>query len=103
MGMRNEFDFRWENPVNIRSCACLNDLVEQDHGRIPFRTQPMLGFKSFYNAKRVLIGIELVQEIYKGQFHMPASLRPSLADVWSNVLACSEILNATEPLRGSLS
>ena len=28
MGMRNEFNFRWENPVKIRSCAYLNNLVE---------------------------------------------------------------------------
>ena len=63
--------------------------IEQDHRRVKFRTQPMLGFKSFYNAKRVLIGIELVQKIYKGQFHVPASFGPSLTHVWSNVLACS--------------
>jgi hypothetical protein len=24
MGMRNEFNFRWENPVNIRCCQYLN-------------------------------------------------------------------------------
>jgi hypothetical protein len=32
----------------------------------------MLGFKSFYNARRVLIGIELMQKIVKGQFRVPA-------------------------------
>src|SRR5215213_11306407 len=32
MGMRNEFNFRWEN--QIRSCAYLNNIVEQDHRRI---------------------------------------------------------------------
>jgi transposase-like protein len=50
MGMDNEFNFRWENPVKIRSCQYLNNIVEQDHRRVKFRTQPMLGFKSFYNA-----------------------------------------------------
>ena len=49
----------------------------------------MLGFKSFYNAKRVLAGVELVQKIVKGQFHVPASFGPTLASVWSNVLACN--------------
>jgi hypothetical protein len=33
-----------------------------------FRTQSILGFKTFYNARRVLIGIELMQKIVKGQF-----------------------------------
>lgn len=30
--------------------------------------QPMLGFKKFYNARRVLIGVELLQKLNKGQF-----------------------------------
>ena len=69
MGMRNEFNFRWENPVKIRSCQYLNNIVEQDHRRIKARVQPMLGFKTFYNARRVLMGIELMQMMHKGQFH----------------------------------
>ena len=68
MGMRNEFNFRWENPVKIRTCPYLNNIVEQDHRHIKFRVQPMLGFKKFYNARRVLTGIELMQKIHKGQF-----------------------------------
>ena len=72
MGMRNEFNFRWQNPVKIRCCQYLNNIVEQDHRRIKFRVQPMLGFKKFYNARRVLMGIELMQMIHKGQFHMTA-------------------------------
>jgi len=28
MGMRNEFNFRWQNPVKIRSCQYLNNVVE---------------------------------------------------------------------------
>ena len=70
MGMRNEFNYRWENPVRIRSCQYLNNIVEQDHRRIKARIQPMLGFKKFYNAQRVLMGIELVQIIHKQQFYM---------------------------------
>ena len=68
MGMRNEFNFRWDNPVRIRCCPYLNNIVEQDHRRIKSRIQPMLGFKSFYNARRVLIGIEFMQMLHKGQF-----------------------------------
>ena len=70
MGMRNEFNFRWENPVKIRCCSYLNNMVEQDHRRIKWRVQPMLGFKKFHNARRVLIGIELMQMIHKGQFNL---------------------------------
>ena len=71
MGMRNEFNYRFENPVRIRSFQYLNNIVEQDHRRIKFRLQPMLGFKSFYNARRVIAGIELMQMIHKGQLCTP--------------------------------
>ena len=47
MGMRNEFNFRWESPVRMRCCHYLNNVVEQDHRRIKSRVQPMLGFKKF--------------------------------------------------------
>jgi putative transposase len=68
MGMRNEFNYRWEDPVKIRCCPYLNNIVEQDHRRIKTRVQPMLGFKQFYNARRVIAGIELMQMLHKGQF-----------------------------------
>jgi putative transposase len=68
--MRNEFNYRWQNPVKIRCCPYLNNIVEQDHRRVKFRIQPMLGFKKFFNARRVLIGIEFMQKIHKGQFHI---------------------------------
>jgi transposase-like protein len=70
MGMRNEFHYRRENPVKIRSCQYLNNIVEQDHRRIKRRVQPMLGFKTFYNARRVIMGIELMQMLHKGQFRL---------------------------------
>ena len=70
MGMRNEFNYRWENPVKIRRCQYLNNIVEQDHRRIKARVQPMLGFKTFYNARRVITGIELMQTLHKGQFRL---------------------------------
>ena len=64
--MRNEFNFRWENPVRIRSCQYLNNVVEQDHRRIKSRVQPMLGFKKFYNARRAIIGIEFRPQASQG-------------------------------------
>jgi hypothetical protein len=33
----------------------------------------MLGFKRFFNARRVLSGVELVHKIIKGQFGLPES------------------------------
>ena len=51
MGMNGEFNFRVRNPVKIRCCQYLNNVVEQDHRRVKGRLQPMLGFKTFYNAR----------------------------------------------------
>ena len=50
MGMRNEFNYRWENPVKIRCCPYPNKIVEQDYRRVKSRLQPMLGFNTFSNA-----------------------------------------------------
>src|SRR5262249_31588513 len=41
--------------------------------RIKSRVSPMLGFKSFSNARRVLAGVELAHKIIKGQFGLPDS------------------------------
>ena len=57
MGMNGEFNFRGRNPVKIRCCQYLNNVVEQDHRRVKGRLRSMLGFKTFYNARRVIIGI----------------------------------------------
>jgi transposase-like protein len=87
MGMNNEFNYRWENSVKIRSSQYLNNIVEQDHRRVKFRVQPMLGFKTFYNARRLLMGIELMQKIVKGQFRLPAHFGRTLNSIWRTVLA----------------
>ena len=47
----------------------------------------MLGFKTFYNARRVIIGIELAQKIHKLQFAIPISLQSNLALAWRQVMA----------------
>ena len=69
--MNGEFNFRVWNPAKIRCCQYLNNVVEQDHRRVKGRLRPMLGFKTFYNARRVIIGIELAQKIHKHQFSIP--------------------------------
>lgn len=45
----------------------LNNRVEQDRRRIKRRTRPMLGFKRFATARRVLAGIEAMAMLAKGQ------------------------------------
>jgi hypothetical protein len=47
----------------------------------------MLGFKKFYNARRVLIGVELLQKLSKGQYLVPRGFGRTLDAIWSNVLA----------------
>ncbi len=45
----------------------LNNLVEQDHRRVKRRTGPMLGFQSFWTARRTLAGVEAMAMLTKGQ------------------------------------
>jgi putative transposase len=87
MGMRGEFNFFGPNPVKIRSSKYLNNMVEQDHRSIKFRTSAMLGFKSFQNAKKVLPGVELIHKLKKGQYGVPARFGMFSRDIWRNVLA----------------
>ena len=47
----------------------------------------MLGFKRFFNARRVLAGIELVHKIIKDQFGLPESFATAPLHVWYNLLA----------------
>jgi transposase-like protein len=54
--------------VLVRSCRCLNNIVEQDHRVIKRHCAPMLGFKSVATAAVTLNGIELAHRIHKQQF-----------------------------------
>jgi hypothetical protein len=54
--------------TKLRSSRYLNNLIEQDHREIKFRTRPMLGFKSYESAAITIAGIELLRRIHKGQF-----------------------------------
>ena len=77
----------WRRNARIRNYPYLNNVVEQDHRRVKSRVAPMLGFKRFFNARRVLSGVELVQKIIKGQFGLPESFGTDPFQVWHNVLA----------------
>src|SRR5919205_695234 len=60
--------------MRVRSCAYLNNVVEQDHRRVKRRVQPMLGFQSFANARVVIAGIEFAQKIKKRQYDVGISV-----------------------------
>jgi transposase-like protein len=52
-----------------------NNFVEQDHRAVKRITSPMLCFKSFWSAQRLIAGIETMQMVKKGQLHRIASGR----------------------------
>ena len=66
--------------VIVRQVKYLNNIVEQDHRAIKRITKPMLGFKSFYAAKNVLAGIELMHMIRKGQLNIAGVEEMPFAD-----------------------
>jgi len=53
--------------TNLRTIKYLNNILEQDHRFIKKIIKPMLGFKSFYTARRTIIGIEIINAVRKGQ------------------------------------
>ncbi|MGI8990502.1 MAG: DDE-type integrase/transposase/recombinase [Bryobacteraceae bacterium] len=102
MGMRNEFNFCGANPVKIRSCKYLNNIVEQDHRRVKSRVSAMLGFNSFQNTRIVLAGIELIQKLKKGQYGVPCSFGICLPpDLEECARRLGKNQGATEPPTGS--
>ena len=56
-----------EIAIVVRQVKYLNNIARQDHRAIKRVTPPMLGFKSFRAAAKVLAGIELMHMIRKGQ------------------------------------
>lgn len=60
--------------IELRQSKHLNILVEQDHRAIKRRTRPMLGFKSFRSAARIIAGIETMHMVKKGQLGCPGGL-----------------------------
>ena len=54
--------------------------MEQDHRAVKRITNPMLGFKSFWSARKLLAGIQTMHMIKKGQLHCPGGQVMSVAD-----------------------
>ena len=66
--------------IELRQCKYLNNVVEQDHRAVKRRTRPMMGFKSFLSAVRIIAGIETMHMVKKGQLCCPGGLAFSAAD-----------------------
>jgi transposase-like protein len=75
--------------VKVRSSQYLNNLVEQDHRRIKQRIRPMLGFKRFDHAAVIISGIELAEQIKKGQFKTGkfGNRKSTMSELWNAALA----------------
>jgi transposase-like protein len=75
--------------LKVRSSKYLNNLVDQDHRNIKFRTKVMLGFKRFRSAAITRSGIELVHRIRKDQFNLAKlGLKDTASPaVWKAVLS----------------
>jgi transposase-like protein len=73
--------------MKLRQSKHLNNIVEQDHRAIKRRTRPMLGFKSFRSAARIIAGIETMHMVKKGQLGCPGSLAFSPADYFYSLAA----------------
>jgi len=66
--------------IELRQSKYLNNLVEQDHRAIKRRTRPMLGFKDFHCAAKLIAGIETMHMVRKGQLNCPDGEVASAAD-----------------------
>jgi transposase-like protein len=64
-------------PIWIRQSPYLNKRTEQDHRSIKRRVRPMLGFKSMASARAILIGIDMVHMMRKGQAKYTPVIRTS--------------------------
>ena len=75
--------------VKVRSSPYLNNLVEPDHRRVKQRIRPMLGFKRFDHAAVTISGIELAEQIKKGQFKTGkfGNRKSTLSELWNAALA----------------
>lgn len=65
--------------IELRQSKYLNNIVEQDHRAIKRRTRPMMGFNSFWSARRILAGVETMHMISKGQMRCPGGQTLSAA------------------------
>jgi hypothetical protein len=87
IGMRNELNYcRRTRSRSLAASTC----------RTNHAFRPVLGFKKFYNARRVVIGVELLQKLNTGQYPIHA---PSAAHWMQSGAMCSLLMvNAIQPV-----
>ena len=75
--------------TKLRCSKYLNNMIEQDHRGIKFRTSPMLAFKNFESAAVTIGGVELLRRIHKNQFALSqlAIKGQTAPAIWNSVLA----------------
>jgi transposase-like protein len=66
--------------IELRQSKYLNNIIEQDHRAVKRITNPMLAFKSFWSAQKLIAGIETMHMVKKGQLHFPNGKTASAAD-----------------------
>ena len=66
--------------IELRQSKYLNNIVEQAHRAVKRITNPMMGFKSFWSAQKLIAGIETMHMVKKGQLHCPGGLPMSAAE-----------------------
>jgi transposase-like protein len=66
--------------IELRQSKSLNNIIEQDHRAVKRITNPMLGFRSFWTAQKLIAGIETMHMVKKGQLRCPTGRTMSTAD-----------------------
>jgi putative transposase len=66
--------------IELRQSKYLNNIVEQDHRAVKRITEPMMGFKSFWSAQKLIAGIETMHKVKKWQLHYPGRQAMSAAN-----------------------
>ena len=83
MGVNGEFNFRGRNPVKIRCCQYLNNVVEQDHRRVKGRLSPDVGIQDVLQCAtrhyRHRTGADDSQTPVRNSDPMAVESRPNLA------------------------
>ena len=57
--------------IELRQSKYLNNIVEQDQRAVKRITDPMMGFKSFWSAQKLIAGSETMQYGEEGTVAMP--------------------------------
>lgn len=71
--------------IELRQSKYLNNLIEQDHRAIKRRVRPMMGFKDFHCAAKLIAGIETMHMIKKGQLDCLDGAAMSVAEQFYSI------------------